>query len=153
MLDKDDEGKRILYVIPQSAGDVFMSTSLFPSIKRIYPEYNLYVATDPKFQPILDGNNHIHKILPYVHSTLTKKLNILKSLNLITYEKETGSYKSQVIIHKTILTKYNINLLYVPSCTIMSQNSPSTKDKPPPKPPTPPPHNTPNVWIDCFPRT
>jgi glycosyltransferase involved in cell wall biosynthesis len=66
LLDKDDEGKRILYVIPQSAGDVFMSTSLFPSIKRIYPEYNLYVATDPKFQSILDGNEHIHKALPYV---------------------------------------------------------------------------------------
>ena len=66
LLDKDDCGKRILYVIPQSAGDVFMSTSLFPSIKRIYPEYNLYVATDPKFQSILDGNNHIHKVLPYV---------------------------------------------------------------------------------------
>ena len=33
-LDKDDEGKRILYVMPQSIGDVFLSTSLFKSIKE-----------------------------------------------------------------------------------------------------------------------
>ena len=68
LLDKDDKGKRILYVMPQSAGDVFMSTSLFPSIKKMYPEYNLYVATDPKFQSILDGNKQIHKVLPYIQS-------------------------------------------------------------------------------------
>lgn len=67
LLDKNDSGKRLLYVMPQSAGDLFMSTALFPSIKRVYPDYNLYVATDPKFFPILDGNKNIHKILPFVN--------------------------------------------------------------------------------------
>jgi glycosyltransferase involved in cell wall biosynthesis len=66
LLDKDDEGKRILYVIPQSIGDIFLSTSLFKSIKEQYPDYNLYVAIDPQFREILEGGPYIHKILNYI---------------------------------------------------------------------------------------
>ena len=65
LLDENDKGKRVLYVIPQSAGDVFLSTSLFPSIKKLYPDWNLYVATEKENFPILHGNPHIHRILPY----------------------------------------------------------------------------------------
>ena len=66
LLDKDDEGKRILYVMPESIGDVFMSTSLFRSAKELYPEYNLYVATKPENFEILQGNEHVHKVLPWM---------------------------------------------------------------------------------------
>jgi len=66
ILDKDDEGKRILYVMPESAGDVFMVTSLFESLKETYPEYNLYVATKNQFFPILEGNPYIHKVISYI---------------------------------------------------------------------------------------
>jgi len=61
----DDEGKRILYVIPESMGDVFMSTALFKSLKDTYPNYNLYVATNKESFPILEGNPHVHKAIPY----------------------------------------------------------------------------------------
>jgi len=64
-LDKDDEGRRILYVIPESAGDVYMSTSLFPSLKEHYPDYNLYVATSQQYFGILEGNPHVHKVIPF----------------------------------------------------------------------------------------
>ena len=64
-LDKEDKGKRILYVIPESERDVFMSTSLFKSIKDTYPEYNLYVATKPPYFDLLEGNPYVHKIIPY----------------------------------------------------------------------------------------
>ncbi len=64
-LDKEDKGKRILYVIPESERDVFMSTSLFKSIKDTYPEYNLYVATKPTYFDLLEGNPYVHKIIPY----------------------------------------------------------------------------------------
>lgn len=66
LLDKDDKGKRILYVIPQSAGDVYMATSLFPNLKEQYPDYNLYVATMPEFASIIKGNPHVHKVLPFI---------------------------------------------------------------------------------------
>jgi len=66
VLDKDDEGKRILYVMPQSIGDVFLSTSLFRSIKEQYPDHNLYVATQPQFREVLDGLPYVHKVINYI---------------------------------------------------------------------------------------
>jgi glycosyltransferase involved in cell wall biosynthesis len=66
LLDKNDKGKRILYVIPQEESDVFLSTSLFPSIKNLYPNHNLYVATKNEFFEILDGNPNVHKVIPFV---------------------------------------------------------------------------------------
>lgn len=66
LLSPDDVGKRILYVIPESIGDVFISTSLFKNIKETYPEYNLYVATKQEYFEILEGNPYVHKVIPYV---------------------------------------------------------------------------------------
>jgi len=66
LLDKDDNGKRILFVIPESIGDVFMATSLFESLKETYPEYNLYVATKNEYKDILQANPFIHKVIEYV---------------------------------------------------------------------------------------
>ena len=64
-LDEDDKGKRILYVMPESSRDVFLSTSLFKSISESYPDNNLYVATKPELFEILDGNPYVHKAIPY----------------------------------------------------------------------------------------
>ena len=66
VLDKDDENKRILYVMPKSIGDVYMSTALFKDIKNTFPDYNLYVATEPQNFEILAGNPYIHKVIPYI---------------------------------------------------------------------------------------
>jgi glycosyltransferase involved in cell wall biosynthesis len=66
VLDKDDAGKRLLFVMPESIGDVFLSTSLFKSIKEQYPEYNLYVATKPEYFEVLEGNPYIHKTIQYI---------------------------------------------------------------------------------------
>ena len=63
-LDGDDK-KKVLFVMPQSAGDVFLSTALFRSLKDTYSEYNLYVATQPQYFEVLDGNPYVHKIIPY----------------------------------------------------------------------------------------
>jgi glycosyltransferase involved in cell wall biosynthesis len=65
ILDKNDEGKRILYVMPESIGDIYLSTALFKNIKQQYPEYNLYVATKPEYFEILEGNPHIYRTIPY----------------------------------------------------------------------------------------
>jgi hypothetical protein len=66
LLDKNDSGKRVIYVIPESEEDVFLSTSLFKSIKESYPDHNLYVATKPEYFEILNGNPYIHKVLQYI---------------------------------------------------------------------------------------
>jgi glycosyltransferase involved in cell wall biosynthesis len=65
LLDEDDKGKRMAYVMPESAVDVFLSTSLLKSLKLKYPEYNLYFVTKPQYYHILDGNEYIHKVIPY----------------------------------------------------------------------------------------
>ena len=63
-LDKEPKD-RILMVVPESAGDVFMTTSLLPSIKKTYPDKDIYFATKKEYITILDGNPYIHKILEY----------------------------------------------------------------------------------------
>ena len=62
MLDEDDEGKRILFVLPETETDVFNSTSLLKYIKDKYPDHNIYFATKPEFFEILSGNPYIHKV-------------------------------------------------------------------------------------------
>jgi glycosyltransferase involved in cell wall biosynthesis len=64
ILDKNDKG-RVVYVMPESAGDIFLSTALFKSIKNRYPDYSLYVATKPQYKDILDGNPYVHRWIEY----------------------------------------------------------------------------------------
>lgn len=66
LLDNRPGKKRGLIVLKESIGDIFMATSLFESFHRQHPETDLYVATDPKYHEILAGNEHIHKVLPYL---------------------------------------------------------------------------------------
>jgi|TARA_R110000824_G_scaffold400171_2_gene607130 glycosyltransferase involved in cell wall biosynthesis len=65
IVDEDDEGKRLLFVIPDDPIDIFSCTSLFKSIKESYKGFNLYVATRKEFFPILEGNDFIHKVITY----------------------------------------------------------------------------------------
>ena len=51
--------------MPGGIGDLFLSTSLFESIKEQYPDYNLYVATNPQFMGVLAGNPYVHKAIPF----------------------------------------------------------------------------------------
>jgi glycosyltransferase involved in cell wall biosynthesis len=65
LLDKKDKGRRIAIVLPSAQKDVFLFSSLLPSIKKLYQDYNIYFITKPEYHEILDGNPYIHKILPY----------------------------------------------------------------------------------------
>jgi glycosyltransferase involved in cell wall biosynthesis len=64
LLDPNDSG-RVIYVMPESAGDIFLSTALFKSIKDRYPNFSLYVATKSQYKDILDGNPYIHRWIEY----------------------------------------------------------------------------------------
>jgi glycosyltransferase involved in cell wall biosynthesis len=66
IVDEDDEGRRIVMVVPESAGDIYMATSLFPSIKRLYPNYNLYFSCKESYKDIILGNPNVHKWIPYL---------------------------------------------------------------------------------------
>lgn len=63
-LNPKDKG-RVLIVQPESAGDIFLLTSIFKSVKERYPEWALYVATKPEFRDLLQGNPYVDKWLEY----------------------------------------------------------------------------------------
>jgi hypothetical protein len=57
--------KRALFVIKESLGDNLIVSQLFESFHIKYPNTDLYVACDPKFFSVHEGNPLIHKLLPY----------------------------------------------------------------------------------------
>lgn len=57
--------KRLLFVLKESGGDIFNSTSLLPSLKAQYPNHDVYYTCDVKYASILLGNPNIFAILPY----------------------------------------------------------------------------------------
>tara|TARA_R100000008_G_scaffold86474_2_gene79770 strand:- start:1401 stop:3320 length:1920 start_codon:yes stop_codon:yes gene_type:complete len=61
----DDKEKRLIVVMPGTIGDVYMSTSILPSLAKLYPEYAIYYSTKPEYFDILNGNPYIHKVLPF----------------------------------------------------------------------------------------
>lgn len=65
-LDKDDEGKRILFVMERNETDILLSTSLLKSLKNLYPDHNIYFATLPEFFELLDDNPYVHKTIQYL---------------------------------------------------------------------------------------
>lgn len=62
-----NDKKKILYVMPRSIGDCFLSTAIFESLREIYPQkdWELYVSSEPEFKSIFDGNVNITKWIPY----------------------------------------------------------------------------------------
>lgn len=61
---KEDE-KALLYTMPMSAGDVFISTAVVSSLKEKFPEHNIYFATQPQYFDILKNNRDIHKVIKW----------------------------------------------------------------------------------------
>lgn len=70
LLDPNDS-KRILYVMPQSCGDNFLSTSVISSIKEKYPNHSIYVASKPEFADVWKNNPHIKRWLPFADIMLS----------------------------------------------------------------------------------
>ena len=56
-IDYNDK-KRLLFCLPESAGDIFLSTSLLPSLKENYPDFDIYFAC--KKHP------YVHKVIDYL---------------------------------------------------------------------------------------
>ena len=65
LLDKDDKGKRIAVVIPESETDVLLINALLKNLKKQYKKYNIYVFTKPEYFCFIDDNPYAHKIMHY----------------------------------------------------------------------------------------
>jgi len=56
---------RILYCMPETAGDVLISTGIITALKKKYPHASLYVATQKKYFDILENNPHVDGVFEY----------------------------------------------------------------------------------------
>ena len=52
-------------MLPRSQKDIFAFSSILPSIKRLYPDHNIYFFTNEEYFEILDGNPNVHKVLKF----------------------------------------------------------------------------------------
>ena len=60
-----DNKKRILYLMPEGELDLFVSTSIFSSIKELYPDHDLYVACQPALKSFIFGDDNVHTVLAW----------------------------------------------------------------------------------------
>ena len=81
--DKNDK-KRVLVVMKESGGDLFVLMGCFKGLKELYPDADLYVACDPAFNDILASNEYVHKLLPY-HPVMESELAMMAHVDYYYY--------------------------------------------------------------------
>lgn len=57
--------KTLLYTMPMSAGDVFISTGVVWALKQKFPDHLIFFATDSKYENILKGDPNIHRVIQF----------------------------------------------------------------------------------------
>ena len=57
--------KTLLYTMPMSAGDVYLSTATVDSLKKKYPDHRIFFATEQRYASILEGNSDIDVIVQW----------------------------------------------------------------------------------------
>ena len=60
-IDFGRPNKRIAYVMPEHHEDVLMSTSILSSLKKVYPDHDIYFFTKPEYFGLIDECPHIYK--------------------------------------------------------------------------------------------
>ena len=97
-----NDSKKLLFIVPESAGDIFLSTSILPAMSKNYEGYEIYFACKPEYQSILKNNPHITKVIDYV-----------PLMEQQVYMEGTGEWKGlfDISIMATILTQKILNYL------------------------------------------
>ena len=96
----NNDKKKLLFIVPESAGDIFLATSLLMSMHSLYPEFKIYFACKPEYKELLKNNPYIHKVLDYMP--------IMESA---AHMEGTGDWKGlfDISIMGTVLTQRHIN--------------------------------------------
>lgn len=61
----EEDEKRVIVVMPESAGDVLLVNSLISNLKQKYKDSKIYFVTDPRFYPMIDSHPDIENLIPY----------------------------------------------------------------------------------------
>jgi hypothetical protein len=65
--EQDLPKKKLLFVLPESLGDIILALSLVESATKQYPDYLIYFATNDEHKMILEDNPFVHMWLPYAN--------------------------------------------------------------------------------------
>jgi hypothetical protein len=101
-IDSQPNKTKILFIVPESAGDIFLSTSLLSSLHDMYSPCDIYFACKKQFFDILENNSYIHKKIEY--------LSIMENQTIM---EGTGSWSGifDISIMVTVLTQRLSNYL------------------------------------------
>ena len=61
-----NDNNSLLFCGPERAGDIFLSTSLLPSLKDNYPNFDIYFACKSQYKDILKDNPYVYKVIDYL---------------------------------------------------------------------------------------
>ena len=63
---ENNNKKKLLFIVPESAGDIFLSTSLLESLYETYHEYDIYFACKDEYKDVLVNNPYIKSVISYL---------------------------------------------------------------------------------------
>ena len=64
-LKENNNTKKIAFVQPEGAEEIIIATSLIPSIKKLYPEHDIYFFTKSEYFDIINSHPDVKKVLNY----------------------------------------------------------------------------------------
>jgi len=64
-IKNNPEQKRIAYIQPESNEEIIIASSLLFSIKKLYPEYQIYFFTKPEYVDLINSHPCVHQVLHY----------------------------------------------------------------------------------------
>jgi ADP-heptose:LPS heptosyltransferase/glycosyltransferase involved in cell wall biosynthesis len=62
---RDNYGRNLIFTMPGSGGDVYMSTAVVNSLKKKHPECKIIWAVNEPYSKILDGNPDVDAVIPW----------------------------------------------------------------------------------------
>ncbi len=62
-LNNNKNTKKIAFIQPEGAEEVIIATSLIPSIKKLYPEHDIYFFTKSEYFDIINSHPDVKKVL------------------------------------------------------------------------------------------
>jgi len=64
-IKNDQTNKKIAYIQPEGNEEILISTSILPSIQKLYPQHKIFFFTKPEYFDLINSHPNIHKVLPY----------------------------------------------------------------------------------------
>lgn len=64
-LKNDETSKKIAYIQPEGNEEILIATSIISSLKKQYPEHQIYFFTKPEYFDLINSHPDVYKVLNY----------------------------------------------------------------------------------------